>query len=624
VWGAGGEAISQSSLAERRKIAALLAQKAGSSDPIQHWTQGLARVSDGIMAGLEAREIKAEEEKARASENEAWDTFGGAYRSGAAAASPTGGAPTPTEAPFKTSIGPSVRDPEGPTGDDFRSANAMGGLDPKDVDLAVRTVLAEAGNQGPEGMAAVAAVLRNRANGAGSTIGAEALKPNQFEPWNPGSGNDPRRFDPKSPEYQAAYKTILPVLTGQADDPTGGATHFYAPAAQAKLGRSKPDWDNGTGRDLGGHRFFNLPYGGGGKHGTEPKGVQVASADPRFVPGAPAPVAPVAPATPATPATPVQRVAQAMPAQAAPAPSNRQAVIDALHEQGRRNPALRKQLGAQIQQLAEQDKEERKAALEAQRFQATHGLAQESARRAAESAEREKVKEARAAEEAPVKEASGYRAEVMKLPSYKKVTEALPVFKSMTEAMQYDDQAADINIIYGMAKIMDPESVVREKEGEAIQRTDGVFGQLASLANGVKGGAKLSPEVRASLIREAESRLRSYKGVFDTETDGFFGGIVDRRKLNRDDVIPKYEIPAWDKAKIGTIGRDGQPLKKDPKAVPAPALVGTAQAAPAAPVMQGPPGMPLPAAPAQAAPPPAGVDPKIWAVMTPQERALWK
>jgi len=40
---------------------------------------------------------------------------------------------------------------------------------------------------------------------------------------SPGSGNDPRRFDPSSPQYQAVKAAIIPVLTG-SEVPTGGAT----------------------------------------------------------------------------------------------------------------------------------------------------------------------------------------------------------------------------------------------------------------------------------------------------------------------------------------------------------------------------------------------------------------
>jgi Cell Wall Hydrolase len=57
-----------------------------------------------------------------------------------------------------------------------------------------RTILGEVGESAtPASMAAVASVIRNRlaAGGYGKTPTDIVRAPNQFEPWNPGSGNDP-------------------------------------------------------------------------------------------------------------------------------------------------------------------------------------------------------------------------------------------------------------------------------------------------------------------------------------------------------------------------------------------------------------------------------------------------
>ena len=63
-------------------------------------------------------------------------------------------------------------------------------LDPPagaDRDMLIRAIHGEAGNQGPEGMRAVASVIRNRAaNGGygGDTVPGVLQAPNQFEPMN--------------------------------------------------------------------------------------------------------------------------------------------------------------------------------------------------------------------------------------------------------------------------------------------------------------------------------------------------------------------------------------------------------------------------------------------------------
>jgi len=134
-------------------------------------------------------------------------------------------------------------------------------LDPpsgRDRDLAIRTMLAEAGSQGPEGLQAVGSVIRNRAvagNYGGDTPTGVVTARNQFEPWNTPQGRQRMGgYDPNGPAYTQASQALERAYAGE--DPTRGATHFYAPKAQAALGRRPPSWDNGRGEDIGDHRFF--------------------------------------------------------------------------------------------------------------------------------------------------------------------------------------------------------------------------------------------------------------------------------------------------------------------------------------------------------------------------------
>lgn len=132
----------------------------------------------------------------------------------------------------------------------------MAGYTPEDFDYAVRTVWGEARGEPTLGQQSVAAVIRNRAKAAGTGFKNVVLAPNQFEPW--GSKRDQLMgLSPQSPEYQRIADTIRPIFDSEAD-PTKGATHFYSPKVQAALGRKPPSWDNGTGFEIGTHRFFKL------------------------------------------------------------------------------------------------------------------------------------------------------------------------------------------------------------------------------------------------------------------------------------------------------------------------------------------------------------------------------
>ena len=136
-------------------------------------------------------------------------------------------------------------------------------LSPYDRDIAIRTILGEAGDQGQAGQAAVANVIRNRhAAGFADSASGVALQKGQFEPWMTEAGRARlQAIDPSSPAYRQAGETLDNVYSGQYADPTNGATHFYAPALQSALGRKDPSWTDNYQHTatIGGHAFYQDP-----------------------------------------------------------------------------------------------------------------------------------------------------------------------------------------------------------------------------------------------------------------------------------------------------------------------------------------------------------------------------
>ena len=139
-------------------------------------------------------------------------------------------------------------------------------LDARSRDLLVRTVLGEAASEGDDGQAAVAAVIMNRLNSGkfGKSVPEVILARNQFEPWNTPQGRSRMYgYASDSEPYQRASAAVDHALAG--NDPTRGATHFFAPVAQAQLGRSEPKWAQGQEPTvIGRHNFY-----GGGKMAAE-------------------------------------------------------------------------------------------------------------------------------------------------------------------------------------------------------------------------------------------------------------------------------------------------------------------------------------------------------------------
>jgi hypothetical protein len=132
-----------------------------------------------------------------------------------------------------------------------------------DRELLARTLQAEAGNQGYDGMLAAGSVIMNRANATGYGDGMRGviLKPGQFSAWNSRKGPDgnPIYADGEQGQDMAAmrasgeaYKAADALISGTYEDATGGATHYYNPEY------SQPKWGQKAGGDwkrIGDHVF---------------------------------------------------------------------------------------------------------------------------------------------------------------------------------------------------------------------------------------------------------------------------------------------------------------------------------------------------------------------------------
>lgn len=146
-------------------------------------------------------------------------------------------------------------------------------------------------------------------------------------------------------------------------------------------------------------------------------------------------------------------------------------------------------------------------------------------------------------------EATGMRKELQDVPSYKNMSAAMPIYKAMSEAAGRDTRAADLNLVYGLAKIMDPTSVVREGEINLAQATATLPQQLrAQIESQLTGEGRLKPDVREAMLQEAYGRMQAYNGVYQQDMD-HFRGIAGRNRLNPDDVIRDFgKFEPWKRA----------------------------------------------------------------------------
>jgi hypothetical protein len=107
----------------------------------------------------------------------------------------------------------------------------------------------------------------------------------------------------------------------------------------------------------------------------------------------------------------------------------------------------------------------------------------------------------------------------------------------MVDTAKTDSKASDLNLVYGLGKIMDPNSVVREGEMVMVNNTSSLPDWLMGAINSVNGGSKLEPATRKAILTEARSRMGNYRNSLDNDLNQY-RGIVGRRGMNPEDVIP--------------------------------------------------------------------------------------
>lgn len=123
----------------------------------------------------------------------------------------------------------------------------------------------------------------------------------------------------------------------------------------------------------------------------------------------------------------------------------------------------------------------------------------------------EKRKEQGAQPEITFKNEKAIRNEYETQPAVKSYRTVVPMLESAKDAQTRPTRAADLNLVYAFAKLMDPDSVVRESETAGVVATASVADRVAAYVGQLNGQPMLNPDVRAKLIDELDSRFKSLK-----------------------------------------------------------------------------------------------------------------
>lgn len=136
------------------------------------------------------------------------------------------------------------------------------------------------------------------------------------------------------------------------------------------------------------------------------------------------------------------------------------------------------------------------------------------------------------------KDETDLRKEFADLPEVKKYKNAIPAYQSIVKAAKINNPQADINLIYGLAKLYDPDSVVREGEYDTIANSQSIPEWLKGQAQRLSGGGRLTQETKGQIIQQAAIRA----GAYESEVKGArtsFDKIARGRGLDPTNVFPE-------------------------------------------------------------------------------------
>jgi hypothetical protein len=139
------------------------------------------------------------------------------------------------------------------------------------------------------------------------------------------------------------------------------------------------------------------------------------------------------------------------------------------------------------------------------------------------------------------------RKEFNALPQVKNWSTVQPVLQSAREAAKVNNASADLNIIYAVAKIMDPESVVRESEMSMIVKAGSPSERLQGLFSYVVGGGRLTAEQRSQIMAEVESRAKGQESNY-AATRSQYEDIAKQRGLPASQIFTTMPNAAIDRS----------------------------------------------------------------------------
>ena len=211
-------------------------------------------------------------------------------------------------------------------------------------------------------------------------------------------------------------------------------------------------------------------------------------------------------------------------------------------------------LGDRAAKLASEEKT-REAAIEAARILA-QAKVDAAKLKAVEDKSQNELTRGTASDAAKLTAEASLRSQFNQITAIKNFGAVSTALNSLQTSQYVDTKAADLALVYGLAKILDPDSVVRESEVSLFMATGSPAERLKGLYNSIAlGKAALTQETRQKMMDEAETRAAAHEATYN-RTSGNYRDIAVRSGLDFRNIAPDIaplvlrpttvDKPTWD------------------------------------------------------------------------------
>lgn len=115
---------------------------------------------------------------------------------------------------------------------------------------------------------------------------------------------------------------------------------------------------------------------------------------------------------------------------------------------------------------------------------------------------------------------------------------------SLTNAVYDNSKVSDLEFVYGIAKALDPTSVVRESEGQMVIEAQGLDSATLGRLNGLLGGGTLNAQQRLELTKLVRRKATALQPFVKSKRDNLLrvgAGVIDDTMLQP--IMPLAEDP---------------------------------------------------------------------------------